>query len=310
MWGFSPDVHGYVGFTNPGPRERYIQLCQPGDLMLVIGQNGETADPRDVGRMLGLVELIPEPRDERECMSAEAYREKVARFGAARWRYAMPVKRAWKITREVKARTIAPITCAARNARALGASFMPLTEAETTALLALPSRPMRVWGQADWATEEETFRDETLAKGIRRGPKPAFGNISQERKDGETYVYIMTLSGSLGGLFTHVDLTSSLVLKVGMSNDVRRREDELNWGFPPGCGLRWKIYSSQRFGEAQQAFDAETELLTYLEKTGYLLSGTEFAIVPKKKLDDLITLVGRRSAFLIKGAPQTKPRAA
>lgn len=304
MWGYSPDVHGYVGFTNPGARDRYLRECQPGDLMMIIGQNGETADARDVGRLLGLVELEPRPVEERECMSPEAYTEKVRVFGPDRWRNAMPVVKAWKINREVIAAQIATVTCAARNARALGASCLLLTEEEVDRVLDLPAVPWRVWGRPDWATETDTFRESRLRNAISRGPRPSFGSITHNREDGETWLYAMRLTGPTAKVWVGRALYGLAVIKVGRSNDVKRRCAEMNCGFPPGLDLRWKIEAIQSFATADEAHDAEQRLLTLLGHKGMAI-GDEFAMVPEKELQGLLGWVAERSAFYIRAGAKT-----
>lgn len=298
MWGYSPDIHGYVGFTNPGPRTKYLRECQPGDLMMIIGQNGETADPNDVGRLLGLVELEPRPVEERECMSADAYAEKVRVFGAARWRNAMPVVKAWKITREVIASQIATTTCSAKNARAIGASCMLLTDEEVGAVLNLPSIPWKVWGQPDWASDASS-KEMHLRTAISRGPRPSFGKVEQNREDGETVLYALRLAGPIAKVMPSRPWVGNALIKIGRSNDVKRRCMEMNCGFPPGLELGWEVVAVQAFPNADDAHDAEQRLLTMLGEKRMAIGG-EFAIVPKKQLDGMLGWVAERSAFHIR----------
>lgn len=305
MWGYSPDVHGYVGFTNPGPRDRYLRECQPGDLMMIIGQNGETADPRDVGRLLGLVELEPRAVQERECMSDEAYAEKLRVFGADRWRNALPVKKAWKITREVIASQIATTTCSARNARAIGASCLLLTDEEVDRVLDLPSTPWRVWGQPDWAGDVGNAETH-LKTAISRGPRPSFGKFEQNREDGETTLYAMRLIGPVAQAMPSRPWVGQALVKVGRSNDVKRRCEELNCGFPPGLELRWEVAYAQRFACADDAHDAEQRLLKMLEDKRMTI-GREFAVVPEKQLAGLLGWVAEKSAFHIRAGTVGKP---
>jgi hypothetical protein len=299
MWGFTPEVHGYVGFTNEGPRRKYLESHSPGDLMLVIGQNGETADPRDVGRLLGLVELTPTPVDETQCMTSEAYVAKKAQFGADRWRHALPVEKAWKLTREVKARDILPVTCHQRNARAIGSSCMLLTDTEVEAILRLPSVPVPVWGRPEWNSYcERAEKEVTVDTNLKRGPKPFHGDIAHSRLDGENFLYVMRLTGPVEALYGRKLSPGSAVIKFGMSNDVTRRASEMNCGFPPDCSLQWKPILKQRFACADDAFEAETALLQLLRSRGYATGG-EFALVPEREIASIVASVCRKSAFVI-----------
>jgi hypothetical protein len=299
MWGYTPEIHGYVGFTTKGARDRYLHNCQSGDLMMIIGQNGETADPRDVGRLLYIVELDPTPMDERDCMSPKAYAEKVARFGPDRWRYAMPVLRAWRVGREIRASYIAPETCSSRNARALGANCKLLTNQEASQVLKLPVTPCRVWGQPDWAADIEPSREIKLDTAVSRGPVPTFGSVIYDRADRETKLYVLRLEGCVQALFPHRSLYNQAVVKIGRSNDVLRRLEEINCGFPPGANLTWQIYSTQTFVKGEEAHDAEQRLLKDLERRRYAI-GKEYAIVPERELGTLLASVAEQSAFIIR----------
>src|SRR5579872_3719339 len=41
FWGFDPASDGYLGFTRPADRDRFITLWQPGDLVLIYGADNE-----------------------------------------------------------------------------------------------------------------------------------------------------------------------------------------------------------------------------------------------------------------------------
>lgn len=309
MWGYTPDIHGYVGFSQEWPRKKYLSHARAGDLMVIIGQNGETADARDVGRMLGLVELDPRPVEEAECMSAEAYREKVAQWGTDRWRYAMPVIRAWKFTNEVKAAAIMPISCAAANGRVIGSSFRTLTFEEVEAVLRLPCRPWKVWGQPEWndVVDRSEMRAQRVDLAIKRGPRPTYGTQTHYRQDGETYLYIMALHGPAAGLFKSKPLEGKVVIKFGISNDVARREAELNCGFPSLCELEWKLKFRQMFASGDDAYEAETRMLDLLKSRGHSIGG-EFAIVPEREVGSLLGAVSHKSAFVIAGPNTNRHR--
>lgn len=298
MWGFNPELHGYVGFTTEGPRKKFIDKSAPGALMMVIGQNGPKADPRDVGRVLGLVELDPRPVDESECMSPEEYVRKVAEFGKERWRLAMPALKAWRIGREIRASYVAPQTCSARNARAVGASCLRLQEFEVERVLNLPVTPWRVWGQPEWAADETAHTEVAAKVAVSRGPPPAFGDVTHHREDGENSLYILRLEGCVQRLLPKADLFGRHVVKIGRSNDVKRRVEEFNCGFPPGSDLRWVVRSIQKFKNADDAHQAEQDFLSRLSLR-HLAIGKEFAIATDKELDLLLAAVAEKSAFVM-----------
>lgn len=299
MWGFTPETHGYIGFTKEGARTHYIRESEPGDLMMIVGQRSEYTEKRDVGRVLGLVELDPTPVLDTDKMSQESYREKVARGWKDRWTHAMPIIRAWRIGREVKAKHIAPVTCAANNARAIGGNALLLRPEEVAKTLSLPSRKVSIYGREDWVADGADDPEVIAQIAVSHGPSPALGSRSQVLTDGENYVYVMELQGPIASIFHKRALYQMKVIKVGRTNDTEQRERELNFGFPPGCDVMWKVRYRQSFRCADDAHKAEQQLLSMLEARQWAI-GKEFAIIPERELAGLLPKIAGSSAFVIR----------
>ncbi len=69
---------------------------------------------------------------------------------------------------------------------------------------------------------------------ISRGPQPAFGTFETSRTDGAAVLYIVQLTGALEALLPHHMIIPGWgVVKIGRSNDLVRRLNELSMGFPP-----------------------------------------------------------------------------
>ncbi len=300
MWGFTPETHGYVGFTKEGSRRSYIEACEPGDLMAVVGQRSEYTEAGDVGRMLGLVELDPVPIRDTDRMSNASYQEKIDRGWKDRWIYAMPVMKAWRIGREIKTRHIAPVTYAPNNARAIGGNALLLQPREALAVLRLPVRKVAIYGQPDWIPDAPE-KTETLASvAVSHGPRPSFGERTSCVTDGETKLYVMQLVGFSNVVFRKSVKSTDVIVKIGRSNDPLRRQSELNFGFPPACTLYWTIRLTQKFASADDAHAAEQKLLSIIESKGYSI-GKEFAVLPEREINGLMALVSETSAFVIHG---------
>jgi hypothetical protein len=121
----------------------------------------------------------------------------------------------------------------------------------------------------------------------KRGPPPTVGERTIHRQDGPTSVYVMTLQGPVKAVFP--DLADGMaVVKVGMSNDPRRRELELNCGFPPGCSLRWELFHRRQYPSGQAAFEAEGSMLERHRLKGQWIGG-EFIYVQQAALSSLLT---------------------
>ncbi|MCC0808662.1 GIY-YIG nuclease family protein [Methylobacterium sp. W2] len=301
MWGFDPAQEGYVGFTNVKTRDRLVADFEAGDFMLIVGQKGKISDKNDVGRLLGIVELAPEPVLEPERMSPAHYKEKVAQHGAERWQFALPIKRAWVMGREIKASAILPQSYSRNVARAVGAGYRILTPDESARVMNLPVRAVGVWGEPNWKPEQQnTGGEASFAASISRGPNPWFGSTQVHRIDGETKLYLMQLVGNVDALFPRLKPTISqrAVIKIGRSSDPRRREEELNCGFPPAAEVRWKLRHAQPFKDANDAHAAEQQLLQDLDSRKCSI-GKEFAVIPVKELDTLLAAYAGPSAFHI-----------
>jgi len=111
--------------------------------------------------------------------------------------------------------------------------------------------------------------------------------VRQFREDGENSVYLMRLDGPVELLFPKRQMHGVAVVKVGRSNDVKRRAVEMNCGFPPGLGLAWQTVQAQTYPSGADAHAVEQALLLDLSQRGFAI-GKEFAIVPLKEIDVLL----------------------
>lgn len=122
---------------------------------------------------------------------------------------------------------------------------------------------------------------------VSRGPAPSFGEFTYVREDGENVVYLMRLDGPVEQLFPQRDMMGSAVIKIGRSNDAKRRLTEMNCGFPPGLGLTWRAVQVQSYSSGREAHEIEQAIIQDLDRRG-LAIGREFAIVPTKEVDGLL----------------------
>lgn len=122
---------------------------------------------------------------------------------------------------------------------------------------------------------------------VSRGPAPSFGEVTYTREDGENVVYLMRLDGPIEHLFPKRHLAGSAVIKVGHSNDAKRRLKEMNCGFPPGLGLAWRAVQVQAYPSGGKAHEIEQAIIQDLDRRGFAIGG-EFAIVPAKDVDGLL----------------------
>ena len=58
FWGFDPANDGYLGFTRPGDRDRFLEAALPGDLVLIYGADSPETDSQDRRQALGFLGLF------------------------------------------------------------------------------------------------------------------------------------------------------------------------------------------------------------------------------------------------------------
>jgi len=122
----------------------------------------------------------------------------------------------------------------------------------------------------------------------RRGPPPTTGTQSIVKYDGPTQLYLMTLEGAADLIFPAIgkDLAA---IKVGITNHLARRLAQINFGFPPGSSVRWRLHRTRTYPSGKAAFAAEGEILEALRVARRWIGG-EFAVLPREELDGLLTL--------------------
>lgn len=141
-----------------------------------------------------------------------------------------------------------------------------------------------------WAFDVSTIQ--ALGQGSkmptwRRGPPPSVGTQTIVKYDGPTHLYLMTLGGP-GALIPHLH-NGDEVIKVGITNDLARRLADLNFGFPPGSSVKWRLHQTRLFPSGQAAFEEEGRILDALRLARRSIGG-EFAIVPRAELESVLTL--------------------
>lgn len=112
-----------------------------------------------------------------------------------------------------------------------------------------------------------------------RGPVPAA--FSTDRgAEGPSWVYVAGLEGTAAEC-------GRIFVKVGHSNDTRRREADLNFGLPRRLGLRWLMIASWRMRDGTAAYRAEQAILQS-EAIAGRCAGGEFLLIAADGVDGLL----------------------
>jgi hypothetical protein len=282
FWGFSPENEGFFGFTRAGDRKAFIDQWRPGDLVMVYATLGSSLEPDERGRVLGFLEIEPKLIDAAARLSPDGNRWRAENRVSDRWKYAVPVVRAWRCIDGPAAREIAPITLGpAAQWRLIASRGLFLRASEAKAALSIPVRPAEVYGGPSIPVEEST-RTYTPSRGFPMW----FGRRSFETIDGPHSLYVLQMEGDISGLL-HTSagaLRNKVIVKVGLAKDPKQRCAQHNASIPPACNLIWKIlYRSAELPDGDAALTAEDALKKNFASI-YRSLGGEFFLCDRRTL--------------------------
>ncbi len=300
FWGFDPGSEGYLGFTRPGDRDRFIANAQPRDLVLIYGADAPETDMNDRRQALGFLEIDPVPIADIDRSSLEGLQRKIASGWKDRWTYAVPVRRAWRVNRRIEVKHLAPTTYRPERARVIATRGELMAPEEIENALKLPVSPVSVFGEEPIDSTEPEF-DLRSAFHPSRGINPKFGIRTSEFEDGDHYLYMLQMEGDITCILGRraSALDGKVIVKVGFSRDPDRRVTEHNAALPPAGQLRWRItLKSKAFVGGLAAKRAEDTMKEYFAKRFESLGG-EFFLGPAKDFTSAFVTAAAPAAFRI-----------
>lgn len=302
FYGFDPSADGYIGWTKETERNWFSKNATAGDLFLIYGAESPETDSLNKRQLLGFLQVgLDAIRDNDKC-SDEGRQRKIEKGWGEKWTHALPVRRAWRIDRRIEVFHLLQDTYDPKQARFMGREKAKLTDDEVSAVLQLPVTEVNVWGEPkvadqnkDVITFEKVFRPS-------RGITPSFGSRKSVYEDGEHWPYMMRYNGDVAaflGREKHSVIRKALI-KIGYSNDVKRRLGEVNNGIPPKASHRWKIaIKSKAYLTADAAKHAEDFLKNIFEENFESL-GAEFFIGDEMRLQSQFACAPSAAEFTIK----------
>jgi T5orf172 domain len=300
FWGFEPEHEGYYGFTLEGGRKRFLDNYQAGDLILVYGADVQNTAKADRKQVLGILEVEPKEIWDTDKISEHGLQEKRRLDKEDSWKYAVPVKRAWKLNRRISVGQVFPDTYLPGNGQALASFGMVVSEREARNIMNWPVTEVSVFGETPVQIEAtEVSFEQALTPSV--GPSPSFGSRFSTYEDGETLLYLFELTGDLANFLGKAafELGDKRLIKVGRSNSVERRLSEINSGFPKTAKTRWKQrIQSKPFSNAQLADEAEKEAHRIFADVGQS-QGNEFFLCSDRQIDTSFAKVVASTAFRI-----------
>lgn len=274
FYGFDPEEDGYIGWTEEGPRDRMLGFVEDGDLFMIYGASSAETKQSHRNRVLGFLQVDRKSIRDTEKASPSGMERKRVNGWLGKWTFAIPVVRAWRATEAILLERVAPMTYRPEAGQAIAVWNPPLLPEEVELALKIRVQEVNVFGEAPLSGNEP--ENEPLAEAFKpsRAVPGSFGERTSVYEDGPTRLYVARFDGDgyalLGQKRPMFD--ESVLLKVGVSNDVKRRLSEINGGFPPAAVGRWTMQLiSEPFGNkaaaevAEQAFkDAAPAKLTSL----------------------------------------------
>lgn len=263
FYGFSPEEDGYLGWTDEASRDRMMALVEDGDLFMIYGAATAETSKNERHRVLGFLQVEARPVRDVDKASLLGLKRKRENGWTEKWCHALPVVRAWRVDEPMLLETIAPVTYRAEAGQAIAVWSPELQPSEIDLALKVKVTEVNVFGEQP--VVETAIKKRPLAEAFQpsKAFPGSFGERSSVYEDGPTHLYLARFEGdgfAMMGL-AKPQFDKSDLLKIGVSNDFKRREGELNCGFPPAAKGCWKIeltshvYDNKAAAEAaEQAF--------------------------------------------------------
>lgn len=260
LYGFGPEEDGYVGWTREIDRDAYLRKLNDGDLIMIYGASTSETDKAERSYVLGFLEIEARAIRDEDKASDVGMERKRERGWLGRWSHAIPVRRAWRTEEKLMIGQIAYRSYRTEAGQALAVHGADLDDDEVEQALKIRVREVNVFGEPPVETREP----QAIPFGQVFEPSRAFPGSHGERtanyEDGEAYVYLAAFDGDGHSLLDRRKEfgDKSVAMKIGVSNDTKRRLAELNAGIPPAARGKWTISMiSQPFADKKSAEASE-----------------------------------------------------
>jgi hypothetical protein len=253
FWGFAPEEDGVMGFSDERDRDRFFFLIGNRQLVCVYGAASPETDNRLVHHLLGVLEVERTPIDSWEKISDVAKERNIERGWENKWRFAMPVRRAWRTSRTLDVKQIFPNSYDPRNGRYI-AKFGTWLESEEGRWLLekVPFYQTNVFGEPP-VRDPENFEGDTgtLATFLKpsRDFFGGFGVRSYEIQDKPHILYLAEFPNHPELLAGKEIRKCQGVFKIGITGNVKNRLKALNMSFPQTSNIKCNIRRTAEFSK-------------------------------------------------------------
>jgi hypothetical protein len=255
FYGFGPETWAMFGFTKEADRKGFLDVSQPGALVVVYGTKG--LPKADAGKVLGVLQVSHLCGPGEAFVAHSEWAKKMEEF-PEKWNYGVQVTRAWKIPEDCRPaiEDFAPATYSHGKAQAIGRYGSRLAREETQKLLGLIFEEVPVFNRPTLpstipATGAEAFNPS------RPGPVSRNPYLVKE-SEGPKHLYILQMTGPTEH-FIHEGAGSGEIIKVGFSVSPITRQKAFIAALP-GNRIAWKILHST-FNEGREPFPTSAAAL-------------------------------------------------
>lgn len=239
---FEPGEWGFVGFSDSGRRNTFLQGTKPGVLVVIYGTSN--AEKEERGKVIGLLQCSHQVGRAESFMSpAEWDKKKRNPRRKERWNYGVKAVRAWRVTPDsrIAVEEFAPTATESRAWRHIGAVGVPLTRKEALKILKLELQEVEVYGGSTLSAAAQGNAKKIFAPS-RAGPVSQTPYTVKEA-EGPKHLYILRLRGDTGA-FLGKPAPGSTIVKAGFSGNPERRCEDHNCALPQECAFRWEVLHS------------------------------------------------------------------
>lgn len=292
FWGFAPEEEGILGFTDENDRTRLFEKIDYKQLVCIYGAASPETDSKIIHHLLGILEVERTPIDSWDKMSDSAKKRNIELGRQEKWRYAMPVRRAWRTNHTLDVKQVFPNSYDPRNGRNIAKFGTWLTNSESQWLLEkVPFVETNVFGEPPIHDGTKEEKEMGLIESFLKPSKGIFGSFgarSYEVQDKPHRLYLAQFP-------EHADLLAACkipkgmgLVKIGISGNIKNRIKALNLSFPQTSTISWKITRQAVFPDRKRAADAETAFKTLaIEEFEATSVGKEFFVMDLEKADTL-----------------------
>jgi len=302
FWGFDPEEEGILGFTDPKDRDRLFSMIGERQLVCIYGAASPETDSKIVHHLLGVLEVETTQIDSWDKMS-DAAKERNIRLGRQdKWRYAMPVRRAWRTSHTLDVKQVFPRSYDPSNGRYIARFGTWLVPDEARCLLEnVPFVETSVYGEAPVVHEED---DAATGGSISSFLKPSkgvfgrFGDRSYQIEDKPHSLYLARFPQGADLLAGQPIPKGSGLVKIGISGNLKNRLRALNLSFPNTSSIGWQITRTAKFPNRDNAASAEAAFkIRAIKEFGATSLGKEYFVMEMNKAESLFNALSPASGL-------------